>query len=107
MDGPLVFASLLRELSRYVREIGERYLPSMKVNTVFMGDRLSRGGEFTGIHWGQAGDVPVPGDYDGDGRNDTAVFREGTWFVNRSTAGSIAVPFGLSSDIPIPKKYIP
>ena len=36
--------SVSQQLSRYVREIGERYLPAMKVNTVFMGDRLSRGG---------------------------------------------------------------
>lgn len=34
-------------LSRYVKEIGERYLPGMKVNTVFMGDRLGRGGDHT------------------------------------------------------------
>jgi hypothetical protein len=30
-----------------VREIGERYMPSMKVNTIFMGDRLGRGGDHT------------------------------------------------------------
>ena len=32
-------------------EIGERYLPSMKVNTVFMGDRLGRGGDHTPFQW--------------------------------------------------------
>ena len=36
-----------QQLSRYVREIGERYMPSMKVDTVFMGDRLGRGGDHT------------------------------------------------------------
>src|ERR1039457_4745761 len=40
-----------QELSRYVREIGERYIPSMKVNTVFMGDRLGRGGDHTPFQW--------------------------------------------------------
>jgi Peptidase family M28 len=39
--------SVNQQLSRYVREMGERYLPSMKVNTVFMGDRLGRGGDHT------------------------------------------------------------
>src|ERR1022692_4207257 len=34
-----------QQLSRYAREIGERYMPSMKVNTIFMGDRLGRGGD--------------------------------------------------------------
>ena len=39
--------SISQQLSRYVREIGERYLPAMKVNTIFMGDRLGRGGDHT------------------------------------------------------------
>jgi hypothetical protein len=43
--------SVSQQLSRYVREIGERYLPSMKVNTVFMGDRLGRGGDHTPFQW--------------------------------------------------------
>jgi len=64
-------------------------------------------GEYGGMHWGQMGDVPVPGDYDGDGEDDIAVYRDGIWFINESTAGSYAEGFGLASDIPIPKKYIP
>lgn len=43
--------SVSQQLSRYVREIGERYLPSMKINTVFMGDRLGRGGDQTPFQW--------------------------------------------------------
>ena len=31
--------------------------------------------------WGQAGDVPVPGDYDGNGTTGIAVFRNGEWYV--------------------------
>ena len=36
------------------------------------------------IDWGVAGDMPVPGDYNGDGIRDVAVFRpsNGTWFIN-------------------------
>ncbi len=59
------------------------------------------------LHWGQTGDLPVPGDFDGDGRYDQAVYRAGTWYVNGSTSGFTAAAFGLPSDIPIPKKYIP
>ena len=40
-----------QQLSRYAREIGERYMPSMKVNTLFMGDRLGRGGDHTPFQW--------------------------------------------------------
>jgi len=42
----------------------------------------STGGAVT-RQWGLAGDVPVPGDYDGDGRQDLAVWRpsSGEWFV--------------------------
>src|SRR5205823_12416203 len=43
--------SLSQELSRYIREVGERYMPSMKVNTIFMGDRLGRGGDHTPFQW--------------------------------------------------------
>jgi hypothetical protein len=39
--------SVSQQLSRYIREIGARYLPSLRVDTVFMGDRLGRGGDHT------------------------------------------------------------
>ena len=34
-----------RQLARYVREIGERYVPGMQVNTIFRADRFGRGGD--------------------------------------------------------------
>jgi hypothetical protein len=39
--------SLPQQLARYAREIGQRYIPSFKVETVFMQDRLGRGGDHT------------------------------------------------------------
>ncbi len=36
-----------RTLARYAREIGERYVPSMRVDTVFREDRVQRGGDHT------------------------------------------------------------
>jgi hypothetical protein len=36
-----------RELGRYVKQIGERLVPSMHVNMVFRGDRFLRGGDQT------------------------------------------------------------
>jgi hypothetical protein len=43
--------SISQQLVRYTREIGERYLPAMKINTIFMGDRLGRGGDHTPFQW--------------------------------------------------------
>ncbi len=67
----------------------------------------SSNSQFTTIHWGQSGDVPVPGDYDADGKDDVGVFRGGIWYIHPTTAGDITLQFGVSADIPIPKKYIP
>ncbi len=67
----------------------------------------SLGIPFESIKFGQTGDVPVPGDYDGDGRDDLAVFRNGTWFLNQSTSGFSGLQFGVSSDQPVPDAYNP
>lgn len=39
--------SLPQQLARYAKEIGERYIPAFQVETVFMQDRLGRGGDHT------------------------------------------------------------
>jgi hypothetical protein len=39
--------SVSRTLARYIKEVGERYVPSMKVNLVFRADRFARGGDHT------------------------------------------------------------
>ena len=36
-----------QQLARLIREVGERYVPSMKVKVMFMADRLGRGGDHT------------------------------------------------------------
>lgn len=61
---------------------------------------------FDVIHWGQAGDVPVPGDYDKDGFTDAAVFRNGNWYIRRSSdSGATIVQFGLPGDKPVQGDY--
>jgi hypothetical protein len=59
------------------------------------------------VNWGNSTDVPVPGDYDGDGTDDVAVYRNGTWFILQSGGAPLIASWGVAGDIPIPAKYIP
>jgi hypothetical protein len=69
-----------------------------------------------GIPWGGPGDVPAPGDYDGDGRMDPAIFRpsDGMWWVRLSSGDNSTWETstwrswqlgGQPGDIPLPGDY--
>lgn len=65
---------------------------------------------FANVSWGSGslGDIPAAGDFDGDGRTDYAVYRNGTgtWYINQSANSSwYVLKFGLPGDIPIPSDY--
>jgi hypothetical protein len=57
--------------------------------------------------WGTAGDVPVPGDYNGDGRTDFAVYRpsNGAWYVAFAGGGATSATWGAGGDVPVPGDY--
>ncbi|REJ75683.1 MAG: VCBS repeat-containing protein [Acidobacteria bacterium] len=62
----------------------------------------------TRLEWGAPGDIPIEGDFDGDGISDLAVFRgsSSTWWILESGAGSVrAIQFGVEGDLPVAGDY--
>jgi (2Fe-2S) ferredoxin/subtilisin-like proprotein convertase family protein len=53
----------------------------------------------------QAGLSAAKFDFDGDGRSDISVYRNGTWYLQQSTNGTTSAQFGLSIDKITPADY--
>ncbi|MEZ5307842.1 MAG: choice-of-anchor V domain-containing protein [Pyrinomonadaceae bacterium] len=67
----------------------------------YIGSLNNPNGNITFLPWGTTGDRPLKGDFDGDGKNDLAVFRpsNGIWYILRSSTSALqAERWGLSGD---------
>jgi hypothetical protein len=59
-------------------------------------------------HWGESGDIPVSGDFDGDGKVDLAIWRptDGMWWALSTPTTSISMKqWGLWGDTPVAADY--
>jgi hypothetical protein len=52
--------------------------------------------------------MPAPGDYDGDGRAEAAIFRpsNGTWYIAATSTGTYTVGLGSNGDMPLVSTYV-
>ncbi len=62
-------------------------------------------GSFVGFAFGQTGDFPNPGDFDGDGRGDICVQRSTQFLCQNTATGFKVVNWGLGSDFGVPGDY--
>lgn len=68
--------------------------------------KQSSDGNLTNLSIGSASSAAAPGDYDGDGITDRAVFNAGVWTIKRSSDGTTyTVSFGTSGDKPMIGDY--
>jgi len=84
----------------YIQKMGDIIKP--RNNTSQSGSR------FRTIKWGAAGDKPLAGDFDADGREEIAVFRpsEGNWYIyDDFNKTNRIVHWGASGDIPIARDF--
>lgn len=69
-------------------------------NSVWYIDRSSQGVSET--QFGLPSDALAPGDFDGDGKTDIAIYRNGDWWrINSRNSTVTCIKFGRTGDIPI------
>jgi hypothetical protein len=76
-------------------------LPNGQMVWHFRPSTVNNDANFVSVPWGVSSDDPAPGDYDGDGRMDFAIFRNGQFFVLTQSGGQIFFPWGQTGDKPV------
>jgi subtilisin-like proprotein convertase family protein len=66
---------------------------------------LKSGGGFDATVFGQAGDVPVAGNFGGTAGADLTVYRSGTWMSQLSGGGTLNHALGAAGDVLVPADY--
>lgn len=79
-------------------------------STWFWRSGATPGGAVNYVPWGQNGDFPAPGDYDGDGSADYVVQRnngggQAAFWRKLTTAGNDFLVFGTPTDVIVPGDY--
>jgi hypothetical protein len=92
----------------HVTDFGSLYRGRSPQDGLWYAPGTAGGGPFQ-IYFGATTDVPVPGDYDGDGKTDAAIFRPSTglWYGPRTGGNTIVIQMilGQSGDVPVPGDY--
>jgi CubicO group peptidase (beta-lactamase class C family) len=81
---------------------------TLAASVVIAGMAATAGATPYTVQWGQSGDVPVPRDYDNDGRADYAVWRpaDGYWHIKSSATLAVrSEQWGTYGDVPVPGDY--
>jgi hypothetical protein len=92
----------------HLTDLGALYQGRSPLDSLWFAVSSSGGSPFQ-IYFGDSTDVPVPGDYDGDGKTDAVIYRPATglWYGPRTGAAAIAIQLtlGQSGDVPVPGDY--
>jgi hypothetical protein len=86
----------------YIRRFGDIIKP------IAQSAANNNSSNFQIFQWGQAGDKPVMADFNGDGRDELAVFRpsNGVWYIYNQTTGNYTIrQFGIAEDLPVAADY--
>jgi len=84
--------------------IGRITIDSNRPRTFFLRDSASTGPATSSFTFGEASDVPLFCDWDGNGSDTVGVFRNGQWFLRNSNVSGSAegtAVFGDAGDIPV------
>lgn len=93
-------------ISRYVKPMGLAPAPAPSMHTFYLRNSNSAGSANLTFPYGIAGDIPIVGDWNGDGKDTVGVFRPSnhTFYLrNANSAGNanISFSYGIAGDVPL------